>query len=159
MKKIQKLTLLLVAAGTFGSVDAAPVITTSSVRDIRNDAFSPTSSITILGSSTVANGSALNLFGGMGGVEGDDAIFVDAPIGTTYFVNWKTAAPVLLGSIRVALSDDSPTNNRAISQLRVFPAPMQALPISRSYRARPFQVRTAPLTVDRMLPFSISSRR
>jgi hypothetical protein len=123
MKKLHTLTLLLLAIRTAGSLYATPIIRPSSVRDIQNDAFSPTSSITILGSSTIANGNALNLFGGMGGVEGDDALFADAPIGTTYFVNWQTSAPVQLSAYRIALSDDSPSNNRAISQLRLFSSP------------------------------------
>lgn len=123
MKRLRILTLLLSAIGTVGSLYAPPLIVPSSVRDIENDAFSPTSSITILGSSTVASGDALNLFGGMGGAEGDDALFADAPIGTTYFVNWQTSAPVQLSSYRITLSDDAPSNNRAISQLRLFSSP------------------------------------
>ncbi len=123
MKKLQTLTLLLIAIGTVGSLYATPTIVPSSVRDIQNDAFSPTSSITILGSSTIASGGALNLFGGMGGAEGDDALFADGPVGTTYFVNWQTSAPVQLSSYRIGLSDDPPGNGRAISQLRLFSSP------------------------------------
>jgi hypothetical protein len=124
MKKLRTLTLFLIAVAAAGSLFATPIIVASGVRQLDNDAFFPTSSITILGSSTVANGDALNLFGGMGGVEGDDALFANALVGTTYFVNWQTSAPVELSSYRITLSDDSPgSNNRAISQLRLFSSP------------------------------------
>jgi hypothetical protein len=125
MKKLRTLTLLLIAIGTAGSLFATPVIVVSGVRNLDNDAFFPTSSVTILGSSPVQNGDAINLFGGMSGVEGDDALFFNAAVGTTYFVNWQTSAPVELSSYRITLSDDSPGtgNARAISELRLYSSP------------------------------------
>src|ERR1039457_2557624 len=59
----------------------------------------------------------------MGREEGDDALFADGSVGTAYFVNWQTSAPVQLSSYRIGLSDDPPGNGRAISQLRLFSSP------------------------------------
>jgi len=103
------------------TVQAAPIITPTANRGSSADAFSPPGSITILSSSSpVAFGSPLNIFGATGSGEGDTAIFADGSIGTVYQIDFQTASPVLLSSYRAVVSDDEPSSNRAISQLRLY---------------------------------------
>ena len=103
------------------SIHATPVITPTANRGATDDAFSPPASITILPSSSpAAYGSALNIFGATGTGEGDTTIFADAPVGSTNRVDFQMANPLLLSSYRAVVSDDEPSNNRAISHLRLF---------------------------------------
>jgi hypothetical protein len=102
------------------SIQAAPVILPTANRGAPNDAFSPPSSITILASSPAAYGGILNIFGATGTGEGDTTIFADATVGSTYQIDFQTTNSILLSSYRAVVSDDEPSNNRAISHLKLF---------------------------------------
>nr|MDQ2868241.1 hypothetical protein [Verrucomicrobiota bacterium] len=100
---------------------AAPIITPTANRGASNDAFSPPGSIFVFStSSPVVSGTASQIFGATGSGEGDTAIFADHTIGTTYHVDFQAANPVLLSTYRAVVSDDEPSNNRAISALRIY---------------------------------------
>ena len=133
MKWVQ--SLAAAAAVVIGAPASAATVTvttltepTFSALQSSTDAFDVSQGGTVTGNSSLATGTTIGAIGGTGdGIEPGSAVFRDyfafgIPIADPLqFVNFQTAAPVLLSGINVFVSSDvSIDTRRAFSAVRLF---------------------------------------
>lgn len=102
----------------------------------------PFQNATVASNSPVIVNSAIgNIFGATGGIESESTLFASGTVGQVSFVNFSTASPINLTSLEAIFTDDAPTNNRAVSEMRVYstdsnfanPSLITSIPIESPY--------------------------